>query len=290
MTAGNQSTGSSMPRTRQEAEKIVEAKYSNLSERDKLVLANHYLHTKEWACANCHQTGTLIKVDGSVRTADCICKLIRKRKLLADKLRSESNIPPRYHDVDMRKWVNVGRNDVEKNINDESYKVVESYVGSLSNMISKGYGLYLTGPNGVGKTYLACCIANKTVMLGKTVKYYTMAVIIQNEIRGWRDDEAAIIARGIKKSDLLIIDDLDKVYKTATGIERALFDNLLRERLQGNKPCIFTSNRTIKDAYVDFSPHVASMLQEHCAEIVLVGQDHRQVLSSDIRRSILNGG
>lgn len=288
--AENQLTGLSMQRTRQEAESIVNAKYSNLSERDYLLLVNHYTHVKDWACANCHQTGTLVKVDSSIRTADCICKIIRKRKLIADKLRKESNIPPRYHDADLRKWINVGRNETERRINDDGYKVIESYVGNLSNVISKGYGLYLTGPNGVGKTYLACAIANKTVMLAKSVRYYTMAVIIQNEIRGWRDDEAAAIVKGIKKADLLIIDDLDKIYKTSTGIERALFDNLLRERLQGNKPCIFTSNRTIKDTHVDFSSHVASMLQEHCAEIVLVGQDHRQVLSSDIRRSILNGG
>lgn len=288
--AENQSIGSSMQRARADAEKIVAQKYPNVTDRDYLVLVNHYLNIKDWACSNCAQTGTLIKIDGSIRSADCICKIIRRRKLLADKLRKESNIPPRYHDAELKKWLNVGRNDTERKINDDGYKVVEAYVNNLSNVISKGYGLYLTGPNGVGKTYLACAVANKTVMMGKSVRYYTMAVIIQNEIRGWRDDEAAAIAKGIKKSDLLIIDDLDKIYKTATGIERALFDNLLRERLQGNKPCIFTSNRTIKDAHVDFSSHVASMLQEHCAEIVLVGQDHRQVMSGDIRRSILNGG
>lgn len=279
-----------MLRTKLEAEEIAKARHGSLDAQSLRILTAHYQRVQDWACTNCANIGTIAKFDGNIRTADCMCKVIRKKKLLADKLRSASNMPHRYHDADIRKWVNVGRNDRELSLNNASYHAVEQYANNLSKMMKKGYGLYLTGPNGVGKTYLACGVANKAINSGYSVRYYTMSVIVQTEIKGWRDQEAASLMAGIKKSQLLIIDDIDKVYRTTTGIETALFDNLLRERLQSNRPCIFTSNRTINDANNDYSQHIASMLVEHCAELVFVGQDHRRNMSDAIRREILDGG
>lgn len=279
-----------MLRTKSEAEQIARARHGDLAPQLLLIATSHYQRVQDWACTNCANIGTIIKLVGGVRSADCMCKIIRKKKLIADKLRDQSNMPHRYHDADIRKWVNVGRNSKELALNNASYHAVEQYANNLTKMMKKGYGLYLTGPNGVGKTYLACGIANKSISSGYSVKYYTMSVIVQTEIKGWRDQEAASLMAGIKKSQLLIIDDIDKVYRTTTGIETALFDNLLRERLQANRPCIFTSNRTITDASNDYNQHIASMLIEHCAELVFVGQDHRRNMSDTIRREILNGG
>lgn len=279
-----------MLRTKTEAEAIVKQRHGEVPAGLHHLATAHYQRTQDWACVNCANIGTVIKIDTAIRTADCMCKIIRKKKLLADKLRAASNMPHRYHDADIKKWVNVGRNDKELSLNNASFHAVEQYALNLPKMIRKGYGLYLTGPNGVGKTYLACGVANRAINSGYSVRYYTMSVIVQTEIKGWRDQEAASLMAGIKKSQLLIIDDIDKVYRTTTGIETALFDNLLRERLQSNRPCLFTSNRTIDDAGSDYSQHISSMLVEHCAELVFVGQDHRRNMSDVIRREILNGG
>lgn len=279
-----------MLRSREEAELVAKQRHGALPLDKEQLVINHYMRVQDWACTNCAHIGTVIKVNGNIRTADCICKIIRKRKILADKLRASSNMPHRYYDADIRKWINTGRTDKELALNNASFHAVEQYANNLSKMIVKGYGLYLTGPNGVGKTYLACAVANRAMSAGMSVKYYTMSTIIQTEIKGWRDQEASDVMTGIKKSKLLIIDDIDKVYRTSTGIETALFDNLLRERLQANRPCIFTSNRTIGDAGSDYSEHIASMLVEHCAELVFIGNDHRRNMSESIRREILNGG
>jgi DNA replication protein DnaC len=283
-------TGWSMQRSRTEALEIVRKNHKDISQQNELILVSHYMRTNDWSCRNCFQTGTLIKVNGSVKTSDCICRIIRRRNQEANKIKLASNIPNKYHDADIKKWENPGLTPEEIEVNNQSFKLIESYAKNVGTMIDKGNGLYLSGPNGVGKTYLACSIANKAANIGKKIKYYTMNTIIQTEIRGWRDEDSALIMRGIKKSDLLIIDDLDKIYKTSTGIEKSLFDNLLRERLQANKPCIFTSNRTMTDARLDYGSHISSMLTEHCAELVLVGQDYRKKMAEKVRRSIENGG
>lgn len=287
---GQQQTGSSMQqRTRAEAEEIVKQKHPQATGFNRLVLINHYQKVCEWACMNCSKTGTVIKVNGSIKTADCMCRIIKRKKEAYAKAWKESCIPNLYEGSELKKWRNTGRTPEEVAVNTDSFSVVEAYEKNVSQMITKGYGLFITGPNGVGKTYIATAIASKAIANSKVVRYYTMATIISNEMRGWKDDEAAAIARGMRKSELLIIDDLDKVYKTANRIETALFDNILRERLQSKRSCIFTSNRTIFDAKSDFSNHIASMLQEQCAEVVFVGEDYRSVRSVTLKKEILDG-
>lgn len=284
------STGWNMPRrTRAESEQIVQQKHPNVTGFNRLVLINHYQNVFDWACGNCSKTGTVVRVLETIKTSDCMCKLMKRKKEAFAKLWKESSIPNLYLDASVAKWKNTGRTSEEVNVNEENIKVVKAYEKNVSQMIQKGYGIYFTGPNGVGKTYLACSLAQSVISIGKSVRYYTMATIISNEIRGWKDDEAALIARGMKKSDCLIIDDLDKVYKTANRIETALFDNILRDRLQANKTCIFTSNRTIGDVRSDFSIHIASMLMEKCAEVILIGQDYRSIRSDALKKEILDG-
>lgn len=279
-----------MLRSREEAESIARQKHGDLDERQIALIASFYINCFEWACKNCGNTGTVLKMkNGSLRSSDCMCKILNARTLNKEKIIKDSGIPFRYKDAQLANWINPGRAQAEIAMNNASYHVIHEYSSKLRKMIERGYGLYLTGPNGVGKTFLACAIANRAVSLEVDVKYFTMSTIVRTQISSWFEEDAKKTAIGIHSSTLLVIDDLDKIYKTKTGIETSLFDNLLRERLQSNKPCIFTSNRTIDDARSDFGPHIHSMLKEHCAEVVILGEDYRSNLSVEIRRKIING-
>ena len=217
-----------------------------------------------------------------------MCRRIRDRNIRLNHLRSESNIPDKYQDATIGMWNNPGSNIRECSLNNASYHVIDKYCSDIVRVVKNGYGIYLTGPNGVGKTYLACCIASRAIDAGISVKYYTMAEITRMQISGWFDDDSKKSVSEIGTVDLLVLDDLDKIYRTKTGIETSLFDNMLRERLQANLPCVFTSNRTTSDAKDDFGPHIYSMLKEHCAEIVIVGSDYRSSGQIDVRRKIIN--
>jgi DNA replication protein DnaC len=279
-----------MLRETQEAKAIVAELFGDSHPEYILnALVAHYRCSNEWACNNCGNTGTILKVKNtSIRSSSCMCRSIRDRKLKIAKLRGESNIPQLYTEATVDKWQNPGRTEVEKSLNHASFHTIHHYQRKVAEMIKKGYGLYLTGPNGVGKTYLACCVVNRAIDSGLRVRYCTMAKITRMQIDGWFDDDSKQLVTDIRTADLLVLDDLDKVYKTKTGIETSLFDNMLRERLQSNLSCIFTSNRTINDAKEDFGPHIHSMLKEHCAELVIVGSDYRSSDQIDIRRKIIN--
>lgn len=269
-------------------ELYISSTYPGIPDNLKRIIERLLIQKKDWACSNCRNTGKIIKiVNRNVRTSDCICKAVKQRHDLHNTLFDDSNIPSRYKDSNIDNWFNVGSDDKEQSLNHSSYRVVKDYCNGINHVVDKGYGLFLTGQNGVGKTFLACAIGNHATQAGINVRYYTMASIIRNQIDGWYDDESKITIGNIQQCDLLIIDDLDKVYRTKNGIEQSIFDNLLRDRLQSNKSCIFTSNRTIEDSIDDFGVHIQSMLIEHCAELVFVGEDYRKKMTLDIRRKII---
>lgn len=271
-----------MLRTRSEAEQIA-AKYGDVGPRWFEYLVMHYLFVRDWACNNCHKTGMLIRFEnGEPKTSSCICVSIRKRKTEIEKLTDSSNLPRLYRTARFEDWLNVGVTQAEIEVNNKSIQLAISYAGKLSLVMEKGWGLYLAGPNGVGKTFVACCIANRALASGYSTKYYTMDEVIRREVQGWHDSDAAVMIRAIKDSKLLIIDDIEKVYRSSTGLANALFDNLLRHRLQSKLPCIFTSNATMLALTSEFGNNVTSMLTENCAELIFSGKDFRRNMSSKI--------
>ncbi|MHA2069136.1 MAG: ATP-binding protein [Candidatus Thorarchaeota archaeon] len=281
-----------MQRERIEAEKIVDQLFpEKLPLQTREFLISRFSTYDSRYCANCFQTGYIFKVSGrDVKTSSCLCLYVVKRNEDVAKSFKESNIPERYYDAHTDKWLNMGTNRSELKINETSFQTALAYSKSLTRMRKDGYGLFLCGPNGVGKTFLACAIGNCAVKSRFMVRYYTMAMVVQMHIRGWYEEDANQIVENIRNSDFLIVDDLDKIYKTKTGIESSLFDNLLRERLQRMMPCIFTSNKTLESARGDYGSSIHSMLIEQCAELVFVGSDHRVGMSDAIKKKIINNG
>ena len=247
--------------------------------------------TKDWACNTCHKTGNVMDIcSRGVIVRDCMCNTVRKIKGKRKTLFDDSGMPNRYLDASPDKWQNMGRDDREKALNHATFNVVSSFCKRLPAMLKEGYSLFFVGPHGVGKTYLSCCIANTGIVYELDVKYCTIAGIVQMMIGGWRDDELAHTVSKFRDADLLIIDDVDKLYRTATGIEASLFDNLLRDRLQMAKSCIFTSNKTVDELMDHYGPAIVSMLHERCAELVVAGEDYRSKELEVVRRAILNNG
>lgn len=75
-----------------------------------------------------------------------------------------------------------------------------NFIGSNSNII-------ITGPTGVGKTYLGCAIANKTCRLKHSIRYYGCGNLLSQAALARADGSYGALLTRLRKTDLLVIDD-----------------------------------------------------------------------------------
>ncbi len=167
--------------------------------------------------------------------------------------------------------------------NKKIHQNIKNYSEKLVNGIEKK-GLILTGNNGVGKTHLACSIANKLIENGVPVIYGTLINLLA-ELRNSYDTDNNIsemeIIKLYKNADLLIIDDLGKEKPSEWGLEK-LF-TIVNSRYENNLPVIITTNynqnslveRLSLNGEIETAKSIISRLYEMCYLVKIDDIDHR---------------
>ena len=106
--------------------------------------------------------------------------------------------------------------------NKKVYQSLKEYSEKLTNSVERK-GLILVGNNGVGKTHLACSIANELIKNGIPIIYGTLINLLV-ELKNSYDIDNNIsemeIIKLYEKVDLLIIDDLGKEKPSEWGLEK----------------------------------------------------------------------
>ena len=148
-------------------------------------------------------------------------------------------------------------------------------------------GLILVGNNGVGKTHLACSIANELIKNGIPIIYGTLINLLA-ELKNSYDSDNNISEREIiklyEKVNLLIIDDLGKENPSEWGLEK-LF-TIINSRYENNLPVVITTNynrerlreRLANNVNYEIADSIISRLYEMCKGISLNGKDKRKEL------------
>lgn len=73
--------------------------------------------------------------------------------------------------------------------------------------VKEHHNLIVTGPTGVGKTYIACALANKACRLGYSARYWRTSRLLQAIATARADGSYNTLVKNLQKTDVLLLDD-----------------------------------------------------------------------------------
>lgn len=151
---------------------------------------------------------------------------------------------------------------------------------SFVNHFDKDHdNLLFMGNTGVGKTFLANCIANELLDLGHTVIYLTsfrLFDILEKNKFGKNIDDAAIVANQfdyILDCDLLIIDDLGTELNNSFITSQLYL--IINERLLRQKATLISTNLSLENLNTNYSERVYSRIISSYTICRIFGEDIR---------------
>lgn len=155
------------------------------------------------------------------------------------------------------------------------YRTCKRYADQFA---SPGSGnLLLTGPPGLGKTFLSAAIAREVSGDGWSVVYDTAAHIFQQfEDRKFgreEDQEAQGDVARVLTCDLLILDDLGTEMTTAF-VQSTLYQ-ILNSRLLERRPTILSTNLKVAELSDRYGAQTASRVEGEYQILTFFGQDIR---------------
>ncbi len=135
------------------------------------------------------------------------------------------------------------------------------------------------GGTGLGKTFLAACIAREVARQGFSVVYKTAveALGAYEDQRFERDAGASAradaLVRRMGECDLLILDDLGT--EMVTEFTRSALYTLINTRLVGRKKTVVTTNLTAAQMEKNYTPQIVSRLEGEFQVLSFAGSDIR---------------
>lgn len=233
--------------------------YAEMDETTEYVGEDGYIY-----CRKCHTPRIAIIPYGDDRlVVNCACECVLEKR----KIREQQEAEQRQREIMAKRRVKsllVGQyerakfdltdlTDADKSFI-EAYQRLQKYAEIHSVARSNGYGVYLWGKCGVGKTHLSACLANRLLEKGCNVLFTNM-VKVAFEIRetfGQRYGNNNInkIINELTDVDFLFLEDFGTEEYAVNGQDNWLQNiiySILDSRLTERKPTIFTSNCSIEE-------------------------------------------
>ncbi len=233
---------------------------ANLQSSSKIeVQEDEYVKDDVIYCNKCDTPRTtVVEVLGNKRVVRCICKCqaeardkdeamrkeIEKQVRLA-KLQEASLLSNRYKHVT---FDNCKTGD-NKSF-DEAFIRCKRFCENSNEVLENGFGIYLYGDKGTGKTHLTSCMANELIKQYKQVlftNFFEISKSIRATFKGSGNEIDTI--NKIANVDFLFIDDLGTEKVTKEGEDTWLQDKIfevINKRYNNMKPTIFTSNYSLQ--------------------------------------------
>ena len=183
-------------------------------------------------------------------TCDCMKEEERKKKeqeeqmeklRKLDKLRGASLLGDRYKDTTFDKTDLNRPSDFQM-----AFQRCQRYCQVADQALENGYGMYIYGDSGTGKTHLTACMCNELLSQYRQclfTNFFEISKLIRSTWNGNADSENVI--RRLCEVDFLFLDDLGTEMVTKNGednwLQGQVFD-IINKRYNNKKPTIFSSN------------------------------------------------
>lgn len=255
---------------------------------------NTYIKDDLKYCGVCNeplQTIIIHPFTGEERIVNCICQCTvnemkkeeeerrnYERQQEIKKLQKNSLLGDRYKDTTFDITI-TGNNKMF----DNAFKRCRNYCEVSSKVLKEGYGMYIYGDSGTGKTHLTACMVNELIKQNRPTlftNFFEISQIIRSTFKNNSDSEINMIEK-ISNIDFLFIDDLGTEKVTTNGednwLQTKIFE-ILNKRYNNKKPTVFTSNYSLEQLETErglMSKTVDRILEMSTAILKIEGESYR---------------
>lgn len=160
---------------------------------------------------------------------------------------------------------------------------VQKYIDIMPEMLERGVGLYLwSTENGTGKTSIATIIAKEALRCGKTVLFTEVGKLRAQMMSKELFEDGVSLEGRIDTVDVLVLDDIGKEYKAASGYTETTLENIVRSRVQRVKTTILTGNVEPAELQKMYSADFAALLKESTIALHVAGFDFRSAVEKKL--------
>lgn len=198
------------------------------------------------------------------------------RKL--DKIRGASLLGDRYRNA----WFE--KTDLDRPTDFQTaFQRCQRYCQIADQALEHGYGMYIYGDSGTGKTHLTACMCNELMSHMHQclfTNFFEISKLIRSTWNGNADSESVV--RRLCEVDFLFLDDLGTEMVTKNGednwLQGQVFD-IINKRYNNKKPTIFSSNYSMNELIADrglMAKTVDRIGEMSTAMIKLTGDSYRR--------------
>lgn len=146
------------------------------------------------------------------------------------------------------------------------------------------YGIIFIGPNGVGKTHLACAILNKIYteknLKGLFLDYSNLNFKLKDAFSGEEEESISSLIDLFIETPLLVLDDLGSIKPSNWFLD--IVYEIINQRYLNNKFMVLTTAYQISEdtgketLYSRIGDALVSRILEVCKVVEIPGKDHRK--------------
>lgn len=165
-------------------------------------------------------------------------------------------------------------------------RIILKYCAKRKRVMRSGYGLILTGDNGVGKTCFISYILTQMLKRGCSAYYTTLAQLDKDIKRGFGDKDADRRLEQYLGSDFVGVDEIGKEHFKAESFLNTQFELLLKTRHDDGDPTLLASNMDYKSLAEMYGPSIASIWDGRYVFVPLESGDFRRTLQARTRKDL----